>query len=225
MIRVLIVAHIPIIREGIRALLRGEKDFHLTTLTSDSAALLEDVLAKRPDVALIDVEVLERGGWNLLDDLRRAVPAAAALVLSDTPGDLRIAHALALGAHGYLARDASAEQMVAAIRAAQQGFYVLHPVAATTLLAQSRRESLDEESEYENEPIAREQDLIEPLSPRELDVLRLMARGMANKQIAVVLFITEHTVKFHIRAILSKLGAANRTEAVTLALQKGLVSL
>jgi DNA-binding NarL/FixJ family response regulator len=116
-------------------------------------------------------------------------------------------------------REASADELASAIRAAHSGIITLHPQITAALLETLRAQ----ENAREDETSA--QDLIEPLSERELDVLRLMTRGLANKQIAAELFITEHTVKFHIRAILGKLGAANRTEAVTLGLQKGIVSL
>jgi DNA-binding NarL/FixJ family response regulator len=228
-IKILIVARIPIIREGLRGLLASEPDFQLRTLTGlESGAQIEEILSNQPDVVLVDVDVLEREGWALLRDLRDVAPGIAALVITDTQQDRRIANALALGAQGYLTRDASPEEMAAAVRAARQGLFVLHPLAATMLLAELRADDtplLENGSALETELDRRPQELIEPLSPRELDVLRLMVRGLSNKQIAKELVITEHTVKFHIRSILGKLGAANRTEAVTLALQKGLVTL
>ncbi len=228
MIKVLIVARIPIIREGLRALLASEQDFQTSALAQwESSTLLEEILTDPPDVLLLDVQVLEREGWALLRELQDMAPRLVPLVIGETPDDRRIANALALGARGYLLRDASLEEMSAAIRAARQGLYVLHPGAAAALLNERPQSSpaRGDEPPDDREDLAREADLIEPLSPRELEVLRLMTRGMANKQIAQELVITEHTVKFHIRAILGKLGAANRTEAVTLALQKGLVTL
>lgn len=229
MIKVLVVARIPIIREGLRGVLAAEPDFQLSAVTRfESGALVEDILANQPDVVLVDVDVLERDGWALLREMRELTPGTASLVISDTRQDRRIASALALGAHGYLTRDASPAEMAAAIRAAQQGLYVLHPLAASTLLEESSATDMpliEDEGEFDAARDHRREELIEPLSARELDVLRQMARGFSNKQIAAELVITEHTVKFHIRAILGKLGAANRTEAVTLALQKGLVSL
>jgi NarL family two-component system response regulator LiaR len=229
MIQILIVARLPIIREGLRGLLGPEPDFQLSTLDHyESGALVERVLAARPDVLLVDVDVLEIEGWALLDDLRAVAPSIASLVISDTAEDRRVASALALGAHGYLTRDASTVEMASAIRAAGQGLFVLNPIAAQNLLsefASAADLATENETDSGRANEHRRQDLIEPLSARELDVVRLIVRGMSNKQIAAELIITEHTVKFHIRAILSKLGAANRTEAVTLALQKGLVSL
>ncbi len=229
MIKVLIVARLPLIREGLRALLRLEQDLQTIALPRvESGPRIEDILTQQPDVVLLDVEVLEHEGWVLLSELRDLASGIATLVIGDAPDDRRIANALALGARGYLLRETSPEEMAAAIRAAQQGLYVIHSNAVEALLNELREADLaasPDEADDNDETSPSQADLIEPLSPRELDVLRLMTRGLPNKQIAAELFITEHTVKFHIRAILGKLGAANRTEAVTLALQKGLVSL
>jgi DNA-binding NarL/FixJ family response regulator len=214
-----ILARIPLIRGGLRALLADEPDFHVTVL-APSEEMIEDLIAEEPAVLLLDVQVLESEGWDLLDALRRALPTLATLIVGDNANDRRVAHALRLGARGYLLREASTEEMANAIRAAHSGTLVLHPQIAATFLEILRA---NENAHTDNESDAN--DLIEPLSERELDVLRLMTRGMANKQIAAQLYITEHTVKFHIRSILGKLGAANRTEAVTLSLQKGLVTL
>jgi NarL family two-component system response regulator LiaR len=218
-LHLVILAHIPLIREGLRALLADERDFLVTAL-APSDDLLDELFARRAQVLLIDVQVLEREGWELLDDLRRALPNLTLLILGDSATDRRVQAALSLGARGYLLRAAAAEELAHAVRAAHSGTFVFHSQIAERLL-ETLRAQANERAENETNP----NDLIEPLSERELDVLRLLTRGMANKQIAAELFITEHTVKFHIRAILGKLGAANRTEAVTLALQKGLVSL
>ena len=219
-IRTAILARIPLIREGLRALLADERDFRVSAL-APSDDWLDEILADKPDVLLIDVQVLEQEGWQVLDELRRALPTLTTLVLGDSAQDSRVPQALALGARGYLLRDEAGQDLAAAIRAAQRGAVVLHPqLAANLLQTLQRANDITRDANLEGR-----EDLIEPLSARELDVLRLMARGLANKQIAAELVISEHTVKFHIRAILGKLGAANRTEAVTLALHKGLVNL
>lgn len=218
-LHLVILARIPLVREGLRALLSEATDFRVTTL-EPSDEIADDVLTEEPDVLLLDVQVLEREGWGLLNELRRDLPALTTLIIGDNPNDLRVAQALELGARGYLLRDAAAEEMTNAVRAAHSGTIALHPLLVTRLLETLHA---NEQSRQDDEPPLDE--LIEPLSERELDVLRLMTRGMANKQIAGELYITEHTVKFHIRSILGKLGAANRTEAVTLGLQRGLVSL
>lgn len=226
-INVLIVARIPLIRAGLRALLEYEPDLEISIAGLDSGnPLLDSILAEDTDVVLLDVQVLENDGWELISDLHNAVPGLVTIVVSDARNDLRVVSALGLGAHGYLLRDSSAEEMAEAIRAANKGIYVLHASAIEALLHSRQTADLNEdETGQAQETDTHNRELIEPLSERELDVLRLMTRGMSNKKIASELFITEHTVKFHIRAILGKLGAANRTEAVTLSLQKGLVTL
>lgn len=219
-LKILILARIPLIREGLRALLADERDFRVSAL-APSDDWFEELVADKPAVLLIDVQVLEQEGWEVLDELCRALPMLTTLVLGDSAQDSRVPQALALGARGYLLRDESGQAIAAAIRAAQRGTIVLHPQLAANVLRMFQRAQDDA-----RETISKaDGNLIEPLSARELDVLRLIARGLANKQIAAELVISEHTVKFHIRAILGKLGAANRTEAVTLALHKGLVNL
>ena len=215
-----IVSPIPLIREGIRALLADESDFRITPLPPDED-WFDEILSDKPDLVLLDVQVLEREGWESLNALRRALPALTLVILGDSARDQRVAQAFALGARGYLVRDASAEEMAHALRAAHSGALVVHHALAASVVESLQRARASEQRErMENET-----DLVEALTPRELEVLNYMTRGLANKQIAAAFFITEHTVKFHIRAILGKLGAANRTEAVTLALSKGLVNL
>lgn len=199
-------------------MLASEKDFHVTA-PAPSDDIMEELFAADAEVLLLDVQVLEHEGWNLLKDLR-ALPKLTTLIIGDNASDSRVTNALALGARGFLLRQVSAREIANAIRAAHSGIIVLHSQVAAALLQNRRAREMERDETNTNA-----NDLIEPLSERELDVLRLMTRGMANKQIAAELFITEHTVKFHIRAILGKLGAANRTEAVTLGLQNGLVNL
>lgn len=220
LIRITILSPIPLIREGLRALLAQERDFRITPLAPDED-WFEEIIGDAPDVLLLDAQWLEREGWEGLDALRRALPALTLLIVGDNARDQRVAHALQRGARGYLWRDANAEEMAHAIRAAHHGALVVHAQISAALLETVRRAR---DMEREN-LLERADELVEPLSARELEVLRGMTRGLANKQIAAELYITEHTVKFHIRAILGKLGAANRTEAVTLALSRGLVSL
>lgn len=222
-LRVAVVAQIPFVREGLRALLKTDPTLRVTAL-APSDELGEELASLEIQVVLLDVQVLERDGWELVSELSRALPRATLIVLGDDVRDRRAAAAMRLGARGYLLRDASAEELANAIRAAHTGTFVLHPLLTDALLAPPPPAE-DESDSHPAPDDARGEELIEPLSERELDVLRLITRGLSNKQIASELVITEHTVKFHIRAILGKLGAANRTEAVILALQKGLVNL
>ena len=219
-IHIAILSPIPLIREGLRALLAQEPDFRVTAL-DPADDWFEELLAQNANVLMLDAQVLEREGWDALADVHRALPDLTLILLGDSAQDRRAAYAFERGARGYILRDTGADEMAHALRAAHSGSLVMHPQLMTQFLETAARARVEEQ----NAPHQEEQALVEPLSARELDVLRLMTRGLANKQIAAELFITEHTVKFHIRAILGKLGAANRTEAVTLALARGLVNL
>lgn len=208
------------VRQGLRALLAEERDFAITPLATDSD-WFDELLSHQPNLLLLDVQVLEQEGWDALDTLHRVLPALTILIVGDNARDQRVVHAILRGARGYLLRDANADEMAHAIRAAHSGSLVVQKNLADVLLNALTRARATERADTSET----EMDLVEPLSAREMEVLRGMTRGLANKQIAAELYITEHTVKFHIRAILGKLGAANRTEAVTLALSRGLVSL
>lgn len=217
-LNIAIVARLPFVRAELRACLENERAFQVTSL-APTDELVEELFAADAQILLLDIQVLENEGWQLLEELR-ALPHLRTLVIGDRPDDRRVVNALALGARGFLLRARAAAEIPNAIHAARSGSIVLDAQVAATL---TRALRAHENSRAENETDA--EVLIEPLTERESQTLRLMTRGLANKQIASELFITEHTVKFHIRAILGKLGAANRTEAATLALQKGLVNL
>ncbi len=122
MLKVWIVARLPLIREGLRGMLAAEKDFEVTAPTQvEAQPLIEEIVAERPDLVLLDVDVLEREGWGIVRDLAQLAPGITQLVVGDTPDDRRVARALSLGALGYLLREASRAEMIAAVRAAGQG--------------------------------------------------------------------------------------------------------
>lgn len=209
MIKILIVAPYPVIREGLKSLIMQHVDLQVSGEARFLSDALSQIRAQAPDVVLFDLEQLD--DENGVSEILRTAPITKILALGESADNARVVNALAAGAKGYLARNASAQEMGHAIRAAHAGMLVLDSAAAAALLARTR-------------PLS-ETEMVEPLTERELDVLRLMARGLPNKQIASELVITEHTVKFHISAILGKLQAANRTEAVSMALQQGLIAL
>src|SRR5690349_12531298 len=130
---VTIVARLPQISEGLRALLEQEHDLRVAVL-EPSDELIDDLLSDEPAVLLLDVEVLEREGWDVLDEIRRALPRLTTLILSDNVRDRRIAQALRFGVRGYLLRDSLADELADAIRAAHAGSLVLHPQIADALL-------------------------------------------------------------------------------------------
>jgi DNA-binding NarL/FixJ family response regulator len=209
-IKVLIIAAYPLIREGLRSLVVQHDDLKVSGEARFVDEAISLVQADPPDVVLLNAGQAD-DFENAVGQLLEAAPTTKIIGLAESADEVRIVNALASGAKGLISRDVSTDEMGNAIRAAHSNLLVLGPAPAATLLARLR-------------PIA-ETEGIEPLTEREMEVLRLMARGLGNRQIASDLKITEHTVKFHIGTILSKLHAANRTEAVSIALQNGLVTL
>jgi two-component system nitrate/nitrite response regulator NarL len=205
--RILIIAGDPLARAGLSALLAQQPQVEIVGQLAPEDDLADQVELYRPEVVLWDL------GWNpnaaqaSLSALTEAGPPVLALVGPEGEhGGL-----LATGVRGLLLRDATAETMMAAATAIAQGLVVVVPELAATLIAPA--------------PTTDDQPLVEPLTPRELEVLRGLADGLSNKQIAHQLAISEHTVKFHVNAIMGKLGAQSRTEAVVRATRSGLILL
>ncbi len=213
MISLLVAAAYPLIREGLKALLQGAEDITLVGEAQNAQDLLNRALELDPAVILLDADLIARDGVGVIRDVTQSLPDSALLVVTGMDITPLAQNALSYGARGYLPRTLSANEMTQAIRAAAQGLVVIHSSLAPDLFDRQRTAT-----EVGN-------DLLEPLTEREIEVLALLTRGLANKQIASELNITEHTVKFHIRSILAKLGASNRTEAVSMALQRGLVTM
>jgi len=179
--------------------------------------LLQTVALARslqPDVVLFDGGAAGRDVTDLLTRLHAAGAEATVVMLGGARAGSAIGRALREGIRGYLPRGASAEEMAAAIRAAAEGLIVLHPSLIDTLV-QPWAASFQGDAQAPDEP----------LTAREREVLQLLAQGLANKQIAQRLTISEHTVKFHVGEVMAKLGAASRTEAVTRAARRGLLVL
>jgi DNA-binding NarL/FixJ family response regulator len=211
-IALLIVDDHPVVRDGLVAILGTQPDFEIAGEAASGEAALALYERLRPDVILLDLEMPEMDGVEVIKRLRATRPEVKIVVFTAFDTDERILSALQAGAKGYLLKGAPRSELFEAIRIVHQGGSLLQPVVASRLLSQlSGSESADGPAE--------------PLTPREAEVLQLLAQGKPNKEIAAELFISERTVKFHISAILAKLGATNRTEAVTIALQQGLVKL
>jgi DNA-binding NarL/FixJ family response regulator len=210
-IRILIADDHPIVREGLSAVLETQPDFAIVGEASSGAQAVERAAALRPDVILLDLELPELDGVAALRAIRAADPAARVLIFTAFDTDERILAAVQAGAQGYLLKGAPREELFQAIRVVHGGGSLLQPVVAARLLRQVSGASAV--------------GLPEPLTERELEVLRLLAKGRQNKEIANELWISERTVKFHVSAILAKLGVGNRTEAVSKAAQLGLIEL
>ncbi len=225
MIRILLADDHPIVLEGLRAVLETQPDFEVLGAPGQAASgeeALRLALELGPDILLLDLEMPLMDGVETLRRLRRqelpaqkssAQPSPRVIVFTAFDSDERIITALAAGANGYLLKGAPREDIFQAIRIAMQGGSLLQPVIASKLLDRMRAPRPSSES----------QPPYEALTERELEVLTLLAQGMPNKEIAAHLVISERTAKFHVSSIMGKLGATNRTEAVALAAQRGLI--
>jgi DNA-binding NarL/FixJ family response regulator len=195
------------LREGLVAVLATQPDFEVVGEAADGSETVRLAQELRPDVILLDLEMPETDGIAALEGLREAGSEARAVVFTAYDTDERILGALRAGARGYLLKGASRAEIFDAVRTVHAGGSLLEPAVTTRLLDHVRGEQA------------------EPLTPRELEVLGLIAEGLQNSEIAGRLFVTERTVKFHVSSILAKLGADNRTEAVALAARRGLIRL
>jgi DNA-binding NarL/FixJ family response regulator len=208
-IRILVADDHPIVLDGLVAILGTQPDFEIVGTASNGVEVVAHVDQLRPDVLLLDLEMPEMDGVEALKTMRTKGITVRVIVFTAFDTDERILGAVQAGAEGYLLKGAPREELFEAIRVVHSGGSLLQPIVMSKLLHHiSQRE--DGRS-------------VETLSPREHEVLQLMARGLQNKEIAAELVISERTVKFHVSSILGKLGAGNRTEAVTMALQQGII--
>ncbi len=212
-IRILIADDHPVVRDGLAAMLTTQSDFAVIAQAASGQEALEKAGSYQPDVILLDLEMPEMDGVETLLRLRNQLPEIQVLVFTAFDTDERILSAVQAGAKGYLLKGAPRDELFQAIRVVSEGGSLLQPVIASKLLRQI------------SQPAESKPDIPETLTDRETEVLDLLAKGMTNKEIAEVLVITERTVKFHVSAILTKLGASNRTEAVTIAAQQNLIDL
>lgn len=192
------------VREGLRSILRREPDLSVTGEAANGVEAVEVFLRTRPHVVIMDLRMPVRGGVEATRLIREADPQARILVLSSFDGDEDIHAALTAGATGYLLKHSSGDQLVPAIRALLRGESWI-PAEVGQILANRKR--------------------AEVLTPREKEILHRLALGEANKEIGQVTGISEQTVKSHVKNILAKLQVRDRTEAVTVALRRGIIHL
>lgn len=211
-IRILIADDHPVVREGLFAMLSRESDFEVVGEARDGVEAVNKAKELSPEVVLMDLRMPELDGVEAMNQIKSAKPNTKFIILTTYSDDEYIFRGIEAGARGYLLKDAPREELFKAIRAVHRGESLIQPVVASKVLDRltelSRRAPSGEE-----------------LSERELEVLRLMAKGAANKEIGVELSIAQSTVKTHISTIFQKLGVNDRTGAVTEALKKGIIRL
>jgi DNA-binding NarL/FixJ family response regulator len=203
-IRVLTADDHPLLREGIASLIGTQNDMRLVAEAATGREAIERFRAVRPDVTLLDIQMPEMSGIDALIAIRSEFPAAKVIVLTTYGGDVLAQRALKAGAYSYVLKSLVRKDLLETIRAVHAGLKRIHPDVATELAAHVGDDVLSE---------------------REIEVLRLVAAGNSNKQIGARLSITEQTVKAHMKRIIAKLGANDRTHAVTLALGRGIFAV
>ena len=203
-IRILSVDDHPMLREGIAAVLASEQDMVLVAEASNGREAVEQFRAHRPDVTLMDVQLPEVNGIDAIIKIREEFPDARIVVLTTYSGDAQAARAFKAGASGYLLKNMVRKELIDTIRAVHAGKKRIPPEIAVDMA---------------------EHHMDDALTQREIQVLREVAAGNANKMVAQLLHVSEETVKAHMKSILSKLGANDRTHAVTIALKRGIIEI
>jgi len=221
-VKVFIFSEQPLFREGIRQWLSNTGDLQVSgqAKVSDKTALL-NIETMPPDVVLIDIDTTPDNGLNLANRLKRLIPSIGIVVLTSQPSDDQIYIALEIQVAAYLGKEIGGDYLADIIRRVANGEKPIdeslthRPKVAEVILRRFQELSVDKDDET----------LVSPLTPRETEVLNYIAQGYANKQIAVMLNVSEQTIKNHVASILTKLNANARTEAVVIALRKGLISI
>ena len=203
-IRVLSIDDHPLLRQGISALVDAQPDMLLVGQAATGQEGVEQFRAQLPDVTLLDLRLPDMSGVAVLEAIRGEFPEARVVMLTTFEGDVEMQRALAAGARGYLLKTMPPAELVDAIRQVHAGKKRIPPAVAAQLA-----EHLSDEA----------------LTPREVEVLRHIADGNRNKDIAERLFISEETVKVHVKHVMEKLGASDRTEAVSIGVRRGIIQL
>ena len=209
MIRVLVVDDHAVVRQGLRTFLELQDDIEVVGEAADGEQALASAAALEPDVVLTDLVMPRLDGVSALQRLRERAPATRVIVLTSFLDDDKVLPAVRAGAAGYLLKDVQPAELVRAIRMVDRGEALLHPAVAARVL----RELAGDDTRAERNEL---------LTPRELEVLALLAGGRANKAIARELGVAEKTVKTHVGNILGKLGLSDRTQAALYAVREGL---
>jgi len=211
-IRILIADDHTVVREGVRSLLSIVPDIEIVGEAADGLEAVQKARSLQPDVILLDMVMPRQDGLAAINEIKQENPDARILVLTSFAEDEKIFPAIKAGALGYLLKDSSPQQLLQAIRDVYRGESSLHPTIAHKLISE-----LNRPSKLPPTP--------DPLTEREVEVLRLVARGLSNEEIAEILVVSKGTVGKHVSNLLGKLHLANRTQVALYALRKGLASL
>ena len=202
-IRILVVDDHPVVRQGVAGLVGGQPDMSIVGQASNGREAIQQFRAHHPDITLMDLQMPEMNGLDALMAIRDEVPEARIIMLTTYAGDAQVLRAIKAGARGYLLKSALHKELLETIRVVHAG-----------------RKAISAEASYELAEHASD----DALTPAEVRVLRLIAEGSANKEIAEHLSVSEETVKGQVRNILSKLGAKDRTHAAMIGLKRGIIS-
>jgi two-component system, NarL family, response regulator LiaR len=208
-IRVLIVEDQAIVREGLAAILALQPDIEVAGQAKDGIEAVEMVESVKPDVVLLDLVMPRQDGLSTIPILKDKIPGVHILVLTSYADNDRVYQAIKFGAQGYMLKDATHTQLLQGIRDVSQGLSTLYPSIAMRVI---REMNNPDDDTYATEP----------LTPRELETLRLIASGLSNQEISQKLFVQESTVAKNVSNILDKLHLANRTQAALYAVKKGI---
>lgn len=211
-IKILIADDHPIVRDALRTLINTEPGMELVGEAADGAEAVAKAKALKPDVILMDLVMPIKDGIQAISEIKEFNAGVSILVLTSFSEENKVFPAIRAGALGYLLKDSSPQELLQAIYNVHRGEATIHPSIALQLMREINRPS--------DLPPAKE-----PLTARELDVLKLVAQGMTNHEIAARLFLSEWTVSAHVRNILAKLHLANRTQAALYALREGIADL
>ena len=216
-IRVLVVDDHALFRRGLQMVLGAETDIEVVGEASDGAEALKVAAETTPDIVLMDVRMPKRGGIDATTAIKDAVPSAKIIMLTISDEEADLYDAIKAGAMGYLLKEISIEEVASAVRAVYNGQSLISPSMASKLLTEFAT-MVRKDDERQQVPTPR-------LTDREMEVLKLVAKGMNNRDIAKKLFISENTVKNHIRNILEKLQLHSRMEAVVYAVREKLLEI